>query len=654
MAKVQNQVDTKFTISGGAEKGAAALSQRFEGLGSVIQKAQGLINPLTAALGGLAGAMGAKAILDMGDKFEQTQITMAGFLSSLKISENYEAGFKDAQKVMEQIRVSAAALPGEAEEYVDVFKSTLPTVQKAIGGTVSQMTAFTNRYTAIAKTLQVDSQQAARDLQLMLREGAGGAGMDVRTFMQLLPFMKQVDKQADLTREKFNKMTQADRAKLLQETFKKLDPMLEKSANSFDAMSGGLKSSLKEMVKLGSAPLFEEAKRQLGIVNGLLYDDNGQITEFGQNVVDVGKAISEKIVWALQLGERVVRRIPALFNQISKTPGFNALHQLFLMIEKVVSCLGRSMAGFAGLPGMLIPEAGKVNKGPEMDLFVGALGIASVALLGLGPFGIVISATVAQLVKTKGAVSSVIDSLSRIGAVIVHSVKGPLSHLAIWGQMFAEWVPPITAALAGLFEVLLPLWDGFWNIANLILQKAKPGFDALMKAIKEFITSLTQYLNPVIRILVGIFTKASDTLGKVFNVLAIGFAGLIKALNAFLRMMGKLLDKAADHFKLPKLTTGGFLGGLFGERRSHMATAEGDIIDPKTGKPVSAAPKAPSGARGGGGRAVNDFKFSRFEITQKFAEGFDPDRIAIAFSRDVGRLGEQRLQSGFEPLFSIK
>jgi hypothetical protein len=46
---------------------------------------------------------------------------------------------------------------------------------------------------------------------------------------------------------------------------------------------------------------------------------------------------------------------------------------------------------------------------------------------------------------------------------------------------------------------------------------------------------------------------------------------------------------------------------------------------------------------------VYDFRGSRFDITQKFAEGFDPDRIAVAFAQDLGRMGEMRVQSAMSP-----
>lgn len=50
----------------------------------------------------------------------------------------------------------------------------------------------------------------------------------------------------------------------------------------------------------------------------------------------------------------------------------------------------------------------------------------------------------------------------------------------------------------------------------------------------------------------------------------------------------------------------------------------------------------------------NDFRGSRFDIMQNFAEGFDPDRIAVAFSNDLAALGERRLASGLAPAFSAR
>jgi glycine/D-amino acid oxidase-like deaminating enzyme len=48
-----------------------------------------------------------------------------------------------------------------------------------------------------------------------------------------------------------------------------------------------------------------------------------------------------------------------------------------------------------------------------------------------------------------------------------------------------------------------------------------------------------------------------------------------------------------------------------------------------------------------------NFPNARFDITQKFAEGFDPDRIALAFTQDLAALGERRLSSGFQPVYAM-
>lgn len=51
---------------------------------------------------------------------------------------------------------------------------------------------------------------------------------------------------------------------------------------------------------------------------------------------------------------------------------------------------------------------------------------------------------------------------------------------------------------------------------------------------------------------------------------------------------------------------------------------------------------------------VFDFRNSRFDIQQRFAEGFDPDRVAVAFTNDLASLADRKLQSGFSPVFAIR
>lgn len=57
-----------------------------------------------------------------------------------------------------------------------------------------------------------------------------------------------------------------------------------------------------------------------------------------------------------------------------------------------------------------------------------------------------------------------------------------------------------------------------------------------------------------------------------------------------------------------------------------------------------------------GDRARNNTYFynNRFDIKQEFAEGFDPDRIAVAFANDLGRLGELKLQGAYGQVGNVR
>ena len=44
-------------------------------------------------------------------------------------------------------------------------------------------------------------------------------------------------------------------------------------------------------------------------------------------------------------------------------------------------------------------------------------------------------------------------------------------------------------------------------------------------------------------------------------------------------------------------------------------------------------------------KTVYDFRGSRFDITQKFAEGFDPDRIAVAFMNSLQGVADHKVSS---------
>lgn len=245
-----------------------------------------------------AFAVGAivKGIADIGSAWESNRIQIAGYFDALGQSSNFNEGLKDADEALNLITIAAAKLPGEAEEYQEVFKDTFTFVKGAVGGSIQQMTEFTDTLTAIGKAGKIDAAQIGRETNELLAAGQGRAMGRNRLWMQLFPLMRKLDGQAKLTAQSFNAMTEVQRADLMKRAFAGLQPMLDASANSFDAMWGAMKSGVKILIRLGTSGLFEGMKKGLNSLNALFFDSNGKITVLGQKIVDTFKTIGSVII----------------------------------------------------------------------------------------------------------------------------------------------------------------------------------------------------------------------------------------------------------------------------------------------------------------------------------------------------------------------
>lgn len=116
------------------------------------------------------------------------------------------------------------------------------------------------------------------------------------------------------------------------------------------------------------------------------------------------------------------------------------------------------------------------------------------------------------------------------------------------------------------------------------------------------------------------------------------------------QMAAKEAEKHVKHFSAKTLETAkGMEEYLAAIKDATMAAAKKAGID-KDPKQVA---KVLNEVKAKVEHKVFDFRGSRFDILQRFEEGFDPDRIAAAFAGDVADLGERSVQSNFAPLFSV-
>lgn len=602
--------------------------------GSAIQGMLGHVLSLKTLIAGFAGGALAGQITSIGSAFENTQNRMAGSLTALGQASDFNAGLLLAQSTMQQITIDAAKLPGEAEDYVAVFSAALPQLQEAVGGGLENMTSFSNKMTAIGRTLGIDSAQIGRDMTLMLRAGQGGAGMDVRTFTTLLPFMRQVDKQANLTRESFNRMTSQDRAKLLTDTFSKLQPMLDNAANSWEAITGTSKSLVKEMTRMTTMPVFNAMKTGLGFINGLLMDSEGHWTALGEKIMFAGRMVSGMAVEVTRMASS------GLFDMLMGATG-----------------------GTGDIGGLLSKGLASINLNP------GAIfGNITKAFDILAPVVVQIYEALQPAVALWASVQGYLYTL---GSQALPVVAQAFSDLI---QPVLTFVDRIIPVLSTAFENIKPQLEAMWKevlrFGDFVRDHLAPAFSLLLDGAFEVISTLIVTLTPVLQALI-------EVVGDVIGAFRVMFGDILDWLNSFSHEndVRKRVEEAGGHVarkmydanttweehnrQMAAAGKGGKASeGIskfiseFSERLSQMRAKELEDRKKSAADIKGKGPKTP-GARGGA-NVTQDFRYSRFEVQQKFAEGFDPDRIMVAFANDLGKAGEQKLSSGLEPLFATR
>lgn len=256
-----------------AARGAAAA-------GNAVQRSAEQSRAAQQGFGGLAGVLGSfgvalgvaqavKLVTNLGSELETNRAVVAGMLQQFGKTETFETGLKDAEIILKRIAVDSAALPGSADEYIEVFRSALPGVAQSMqNATVEQMAAFTNRFAAVGRSMRIDAVQLGNDLTRMLAV-RGQAGIENRSFMQLLPFMRQVSGEMNLDSTKFNMKSQAARQALLEAAVntEAMSKMVDEMSTSFDAMWGAAKQNFTMWTRAASKGLFEGIKDSLKALN---------------------------------------------------------------------------------------------------------------------------------------------------------------------------------------------------------------------------------------------------------------------------------------------------------------------------------------------------------------------------------------------------
>ena len=241
----------------GATATADSISGRLVALQGRIDSVVGAFDSMArgaAMLGVGAAMMGVRAlyhgVTSLNARAEETTLTIAGMLNANHAAPNIIAGMGDAQEAMRAIRRDAAALPGEAHEFIAIFQTGLPAALQAGMRTGLDVARFTNQFGAVGKAFGVDAGQIGRDLRFMLQGHAGG---QVAMWNHLGPIIGK-------TAHQFNAMTAPQRLAAIQTATGRFGGMIQQYGNTWEAASSTIQSAGSELLRIGTAPLFETAK----------------------------------------------------------------------------------------------------------------------------------------------------------------------------------------------------------------------------------------------------------------------------------------------------------------------------------------------------------------------------------------------------------
>lgn len=279
-----------------------------------------------------------------------------------------------------------------------------------------------------------------------------------------------------------------------------------------------------------------------------------------------------------------------------------------LGLQKILGGLG--MGGIGKLAGKAVGLAGGVaTKGLGATLLGGLPMALGAAGKGLGPIvagfgklalvGGVVGAVIAGIViilskseALRAALGKIIDAVGKVLSVLMETIGKVVGRLA-------DALAPVVDDIA---NAIIPIAD---MIADMVVQFA-PLVDMTAQAL-------------------GYILQASTEVAKLLGGTQVG-RGIL--LGGIMPGIGWLAKKAG-------------LGGGGGATQAQPSPFAG--LKGQLGAGGLQPPKAPS--------LTQNFPGAKFEITQEFAEGFDPDRIAVVFGNDLARLGERRLVSGLSPVF---
>lgn len=566
--------------------------------------------------------------IELNEKFAQTQIQIAGTVKAFGLVKDFKEGQQAASALYDTMEGIAAPLPGAVDDYVNVFQRALPATIQAFnakgGGSLKEMAEFTSKFTAVAIANNVDAAQAAADIPRLLQ---GHAGADVIAWQKMQGLIGATAKEYGLaanSAEEFNKLKPEQRLKIMQKVVENSKDTIDAYGETMDAQKGTLESYQAKFMRTFGAKAYAGAVGGLKSINALL-------DKYSVQLDWLAKFLGDQVAGAFEAVARVAKAA----------------------LEPIMGIVGGTMTAAGGQGGLL---SGIVSL---------LMGIATV----VSPVATLIAATFMSMAQNTEFVNQLFSGLSDILQMLSPIFTNIGAGMRLLGDLIAAFLMPVLLGLVSGVQVILsyalPVFDNLFTMFQTFVDFVKPYVEQIGEALGRLLDAVGNFLGPVVGVLgqmiqwVG--SLLGEYLGPVIEPVANFFSRLLDALADLLNSIGNWISKefnvqrTAGSPAKQQAEAHGFLGAFSEQiRRDSLLGALGtkgfDLTKIAGGAATSAAAKTPKG-RGG---TVNDFRGSNFNITQKFEEGFDPARIATAFSEDLAKLADARLDSSLATAFSTR
>jgi len=661
---VQEMVST-FRTEDGASASFASIGARATDLGDTLQNVERVYGTVMRAIGAVQPAL--MSAIQMGAARQELELTIAGTLRAYNAAgesmdninrrfhagtqgwtQAVTAGFDEARRVasatLGQINRDAALLPGSADDYVQGLQVTLPAMLAAAPSRgLRELVDLQNHFIATALVNQIDAPQAGRDLMRLVQ---GGAGMDVRTWTTLsslfhnpgrdswanlrgeaLARARAADPEGEhrwrggnnraMTAGQFNHLTGDQRVEAVRRALVAYSPLLDRMGNTWGAQMGAFESMISTAQRVIAAPVFEPALRMLGAVNRMLEASMDHIQTIGAYFAGyVGRGIDALIPRVVRLYNTTLAWLQDFVHGPTFRVIFSRLEQVGTAVYRALAPLTGNSTGTMGLISAVL--------GPLGGAIAGAIGDPRMlkAFNDLADVALRLIPGLTGLVMGTGRLSGMFTE------GLIWAVQKFVQVVQLAARLLPDFIGIFTDAITIVAFMLTPLYKGIQLVAGVM------GFQGLGDVLHVLIFG--------VRYLVGAFTVIAMAILMVPLILMSPIIALGVALY-------KVVKWIYDHTGIgsnpanPALgaATPSTLDDFLRDLHNLMKPGAKTVPDSKSRNANATHPQT-----------HNDFRFSRFDITQKFAEGFDPDRVATAFVTDLQAMAETPLSSGFQPGFS--